>query len=276
MQCPVVQSLDKPFSTVLTFRSLLQLTGRDVPAFLQGLITQDIHRLDQQPLLYTLFLTPQGRFFAEAFIFRRDDVYYLDIPAQDKDRLLSYLPRYSLRRDVVVQALAGGEVLASDGPMPDGDVVALDPRCAAMGYRGYRLHQVCGGQGEGPEQLYRQRLVALGLPEGQWGLVVDKTLPLEANMDVYQGFAWDKGCYIGQELSVRTHRQGVIRKRYLPFWHPQEAGPELPEAMGTVMVSMAQGGGVLGLARVRLEHLDAAMKSFGVFVPKTLANLVGV
>lgn len=42
------------------------------------------------------------------------------------------------------------------------------------------------------------------------------SLPLEANMDHMGGVDYRKGCYIGQELTARTHHTGVIRKRVMP------------------------------------------------------------
>lgn len=41
-------------------------------------------------------------------------------------------------------------------------------------------------------------------------------LPLEHNMDALNGISFKKGCYVGQELTARTHYQGVIRKRLWP------------------------------------------------------------
>lgn len=39
------------------------------------------------------------------------------------------------------------------------------------------------------------------------------TLPLEGNLDYMNGVDYKKGCYVGQELTARTHHRGVVRKR---------------------------------------------------------------
>lgn len=45
----------------------------------------------------------------------------------------------------------------------------------------------------------------------------DQTLlPFEANLDYINGLLLDKGCYVGQELTIRTFTGGVIRKRVVP------------------------------------------------------------
>ena len=42
-----------------------------------------------------------------------------------------------------------------------------------------------------------------------------EALPLEYNLDGVNAVSFDKGCYIGQELTARTHFTGVIRKRIM-------------------------------------------------------------
>lgn len=46
----------------------------------------------------------------------------------------------------------------------------------------------------------------------------EKALPLESNMDLLNGVSFHKGCYLGQELTARTHYRGEVRKRILPVY----------------------------------------------------------
>ncbi|VDQ16773.1 unnamed protein product, partial [Trichobilharzia regenti] len=64
--------------------------------------------------------------------------------------------------------------------------------------------------------LYHQARWKLGLPEGVEEFITNDTLPFEANTDLSGGVSFSKGCYIGQELTARTHFTGVIRRRYVP------------------------------------------------------------
>lgn len=53
------------------------------------------------------------------------------------------------------------------------------------------------------------------IPEGSKELK-DK-LPLNYNLHHINGISFNKGCYIGQELTQRTYHTGVIRKALMPF-----------------------------------------------------------
>ncbi|QPG72759.1 hypothetical protein FOA43_000060 [Brettanomyces nanus] len=43
-----------------------------------------------------------------------------------------------------------------------------------------------------------------------------ESLPFENNIDYMNGINFEKGCYTGQELTIRTYSSGVIRKRVMP------------------------------------------------------------
>jgi folate-binding protein YgfZ len=63
---------------------------------------------------------------------------------------------------------------------------------------------------------YEVRRILRGVAEGQAEITWGKALPLESNMDYMGGIDFRKGCYVGQELTIRTHHTGVVRKRILP------------------------------------------------------------
>lgn len=69
---------------------------------------------------------------------------------------------------------------------------------------------------EVPLSDYTLRRILHGVPEGQTEIVRESALPMESNMDLMRGVDFRKGCYVGQELTIRTHHTGVVRKRILP------------------------------------------------------------
>ncbi|XP_063991653.1 putative transferase CAF17 homolog, mitochondrial isoform X2 [Diachasmimorpha longicaudata] len=72
--------------------------------------------------------------------------------------------------------------------------------------------------GFGDEEMnYREFRYRLGIGEGMQDLPPGKAFPLEVNCDYLHGVSFHKGCYIGQELTARTHHTGVVRKRLMPL-----------------------------------------------------------
>ena len=64
-----------------------------------------------------------------------------------------------------------------------------------------------------------------GLPEGSAEL--GNQFPLNMHLHYLNGVSFDKGCYIGQELTQRTHFTGVIRKIALPFMVAQDSSTQI-------------------------------------------------
>ena len=55
----------------------------------------------------------------------------------------------------------------------------------------------------------------MGIPESSREL--GNQFPLNMHLHYLNGASFDKGCYIGQELTQRTFHTGVIRRVALPF-----------------------------------------------------------
>lgn len=108
-------------------------------------------------------------------------------------------------------------------------LVAPDPRTPAPWSRilapawdNARLEDSTGLD-EVSEKFYHLKRYLNGVPEGQKELLQDSTILHEANIDLMQGVDFRKGCYVGQELVIRTQHIGVVRKRVMPvqFWMGQ-------------------------------------------------------
>jgi len=106
---------------------------------------------------------------------------------------------------------------------------------------------------------------------------------MESNLDLMGAIDFRKGCYVGQELTVRTYHTGLVRKRILPVLLETpssgtslSAGSHTPHAdirassthaPGEGRVARPRGTGRLlsnihgvGLALLRLEHVDGAAR----------------
>ncbi|KAL1739231.1 hypothetical protein HDZ31DRAFT_69155 [Schizophyllum fasciatum] len=87
---------------------------------------------------------------------------------------------------------------------------------------------------------YKLHRILHGVPEGTADIPPTQAFPMESNLDVMGGLNFRKGCYVGQELTVRTYHTGAIRKRILPvalhlpgerptLVQPSPTAPHLPE-----------------------------------------------
>jgi len=112
--------------------------------------------------------------------------------------------------------------------LPDpNEIGCTDTRAPNLGKR----VAVFGGGKLGVEvdfTVYNVRRILLGVPEGQDEILNGGNIAQESNMDYMGGVDFRKGCYVGQELTIRTHHTGVVRKRVLPIqlYRPGDPVPE--------------------------------------------------
>jgi len=115
-------------------RTLLQITGADRAEFLQGLVTNDVQKLDSGPI-YAALLTPQGKYLADFFLFQGPDCIFLDIDDSLAAAVSQRLTMYKLRADVHI-ASTGLHLHRGIGTVPDDGWA--DPRSVDMGWRAWR------------------------------------------------------------------------------------------------------------------------------------------
>lgn len=102
---------------------------------------------------------------------------------------------------------------AADG-LPAEATAVVDPRCNALGYRAVAPAGTLDAKiDSGTYTTLRRRL---GIAEGTAEIVPDKYFPSELNLERLGAVSFTKGCYVGQELTARTHFTGQVRKRVLP------------------------------------------------------------
>jgi folate-binding protein YgfZ len=213
---------------------------------------------------YSAFLNAQGRVLHDVFIYPDTlgvdknpvESFLVEVDAAEAERLVRHIKRYKLRAKFAVRLLDGeegvvwhawdGTVSALDGTEKPSErsLILRDPRSPTLGYRvvsttssaappelGLELEQA-------EEQAYQIRRYLHGIPEGQSEILYESALPLESNMDVMGGIDFHKGCYVGQELTIRTKHRGVVRKRILPcvIYSNQDSGVQ-PQDRGLVFQS---------------------------------------
>ena len=48
-------------------------------------------------------------------------------------------------------------------------------------------------------------------------VLMKNKLPFMFNSDLFNGFSFNKGCYLGQEIVARAYFTGIVRRRVFPF-----------------------------------------------------------
>jgi folate-binding protein YgfZ len=262
---------------LLDDRGILAVSGADRGIFLQGLVSNDVERIGPEQAGYAALLTAQGKYLHDFMMIEFGGAIWLEAEAARLSDLKRRLSMYRLRAkaaleerpELAVAAVFGEGALAAMGLSNEpgaarsfsSGVVFVDPRLAALGARcilpcadirpaleGARLAE------EGFPAYDRLRL-ELGIPDGGRDLVPEKSILLEAGFDELNGVDWQKGCYIGQELTARTKYRGLIKKRLMPV----EINGAAP-APGTIVTAdgreigeMRSSRDGLGLALLRIE-----------------------
>ncbi len=273
-----------PRFIALPHRALLTVAGEDRTAFLQGLVSNDVTRAGAASAIWSAFLTPQGRFLHEFFMAERDGALVLEAEGARRADLVKRLSLYRLRSKVSVAPLDGWSVyaawspdgaaaipaLAADAPAGAaapfaGGLAFVDPRLAAAGLRlwlptGAEDGLTAAGLVAGTMAEWDAHRIRLGLPDGSRDLVPEKAILLENGFDELKGVDWQKGCYMGQELTARTKYRGLVRKRLMPVTID---GP-VPAPGAAITLDAAEAGemrssaGGVGLALIRLEQFEKA------------------
>lgn len=231
-------------------RRILRLTGSDIDPFLQGLITNDIARLDQG-LVYAALLTPQGKYIADFFLARDGDGILLDVAEPLADDLIRRLTMYKLRADVAIAA-TDLNLQRGTGPAPDG--AFTDPRHDDMGWRAYSTAPT---QDDGSD--WDAIRVAHCIPETTIELTPDSFI-LEAGFEALNGVDFRKGCYVGQEVTARMKHKTELRKglRRVQIDGAAPVGTEVTADGKPAGTLFTQSGGQ-AIAYLRLNRADGDM-----------------
>jgi folate-binding protein YgfZ len=297
----------------LTTRRLISLHGPDAPKFLQGILTNNVNPTSSSPF-FAAFLTAQGKVLHDVFVYPTlgstfhaennksgEQGYLVEVDEQQVTTLLKHLKRHKLRSKFALRVLEEGELdiwalwredqkwtlhpsntATTSNIDAEGNITLVDTRATGMGQRillpstttSLDTHASMQGLKDAGIDAYTIRRYTRGVPEGQEEIPRDDVLPMNTNFDIMGGIDFKKGCYVGQELTIRTHHTGVVRRRILPvslydsattppekITYDAEVGLKLPARNTEIKIQGKRGKpgkwingvGNVGLAMCRLE-----------------------
>lgn len=220
----------------LSDRCLVRVAGDDARDFLQNVITNDMKHAGAGKLLYSCLLMPQGFFLHDFFIGQDDGGYFLDCETARVDDLLRRFAIFKLRAKVNFSRM-DGNVYANAGGI-------ADPRLASLPPRFYSAETVPAA----PVADYHDICIGLTIPCGSLAITERDTMA-DVNLDLLNAVAWDKGCFIGQEVAARMYNLSKAKRRIVTI------RSETPIAMGTKV--LAEGKDMGEIRQVSSDGLAA-------------------
>ncbi|CAD2219772.1 Aminomethyltransferase folate-binding domain containing protein, putative [Angomonas deanei] len=305
------------FTCRLASRSLLRVRGVDTHAFLQGLYTNDVGQLTPGGSQWGCFLFFTGKVICEAHLYQCRQEHdgqiavLVDVHNDAREPLFEHLTEMKMRKKVSIEDVSQHLTVVASVHNTTADILhnerVRDIRMAEhfQDSRSFALLKGANGlptpadtpgprhcqlfktvvpvewcpssyqldHGEGYDRL----LYTNGIGEGPQVFKYNKTLPFEGNIDLLKGVSFHKGCYVGQELTHRTHVMLVTRKRTVPLTFGGSTPPEVGDSVvidGKDKVGEVTAvSGDVGLGVLRLRYVDKTTRTIPNLSVKSKAEV---
>ena len=235
----------------LSHRGKLRLSGKDHLKFLQGMLTNDVIKLEPGKGMYAALLTVKGRMVSDMKVYKEDDSLLLDLEPALNIKVGELLKKYRLSYKADIEDLTEDLGLFSvNGPNAKGvlfKVLGVPPRdmeeyehfradinahsvsvvkvnrTPLEGYDIYMAREavsslwdilISGGRELGLVPVGFEALNTLRVEAGIpiYGVDMDESnIPIEAGL--WNALNFEKGCYVGQEVVARIKWRGHVN------WH---------------------------------------------------------
>lgn len=251
-------------------RGLIEVSGKEAVMFLNGLITSDAAKLEEDSQMATAFPNAQGRLLAIVRILKSGDKFLFDTDAETYEKILKNLERFTFAGDFFVKSLTDAfryfEITDSEFQISKPGFTEFQtnfgkgvfvPKEATESF----LNELKAKNAvEISEELYEVLRVENGVPK--YGVDADEaTIVPELGIDGL--ISYNKGCYIGQEIIARIHFRGHVAKQLtgLVLKDKVESNAELKSIEGknagkiTSVAFSPKLGKYIALAYVRYDYL---------------------
>jgi len=220
--------------------AVLKASGPDLRNYLQGQITQDINRLTPTQGIHSCILTPQGKAVSELYILQgHHDELILLTPTSHAEATVARLRQFALGHTLRIGLVDSLIICSAQGANaarflddfelaePDQSWLSCSRNTGTDTFalvmpehpRGYwiisnrkHINAVIGSHQQVHESEMEAMRIIRGMPD--FGVEWDASIhPLNANLIEFNGVSFDKGCYVGQEITSRMHWRGGIKKK---------------------------------------------------------------
>ena len=201
-------------------RGLIAVWGKEAVQFLNGLITNDIAKLEENSQMRAAFPNAQGRLFAAVRVLRKGDKFLFETEEATHEKVFNNLFRFTFAGDFFVEDLSKDfqffEVQSSKFKAQSSNAIIFEsefgfdyfvPQDAVESFHNELKNQ---NAVEISDQVYEVLRVENGIP--RYGVDMDETT-IVPEIGIDGLINYNKGCYIGQEIIARIHFRGHVAKQ---------------------------------------------------------------
>ena len=197
-------------------RGLIAVWGNEAVQFLNGLITNDVAKLEENSQMSAAFPNAQGRLIAVVRVMRKDDKFLFETESATHEKVFQNLFRFTFAGDFFVEDLSESYRYFSITNCKSQITNAISfetkfgqdifvPNNAAEDFLNELKDAVEVG-----EELYETLRIEQGIP--LYGVDMDETT-IVPELGIDDLISYNKGCYIGQEIIARIHFRGHVAKQ---------------------------------------------------------------
>jgi glycine cleavage system T protein len=247
----------------LAHRGKLRLSGREHIKFLQGMLTNDINKLEEGNGLYATLLTVKGRTISDMVVYRDRESILLDLEPGLNEKVREFLIKFRLSYRANIEDVTENLGLISiHGPSSkrllekvvgeeipelnqysflDREINGVQVRITRInrtGEDGYDIYTPSNtadmpwkylaehGEEFHLKQVGLDAMETLRIEAAipRYGVDIDEnTIPIEAGL--WHALSFEKGCYVGQEVIARIKWRGHVNRHLVGF---ELEGEDLP------------------------------------------------
>lgn len=201
-------------------RGLIEVSGKEAVQFLNGLITNDVSKLEDDSQMTAAFPNAQGRLLAVVRVMRRGEKFLFETTAETYEKILKNLQRFTFAGDFFVEDLSEKykyfEVQGKDFEFENPDSISFQTSFGADYF--VPLESVEDFVKELENQnaieisdaLHEVLRIENGVP--LYGIDADETT-IVPELGIENFISYNKGCYIGQEIIARIYFRGHVAKQ---------------------------------------------------------------
>ena len=253
-------------TAVLPQIGMLVFTGPEARHFLQGQLSCDTQKLADGQWVWGGYLTAKGRLLATFIALGlADDSIGLVMEHSLIEKALAKFKMYMLRAKIQIEIDSRHWYCRPDAQNAP---VEGSFRADGTGFEVGLGHNMSIGCDDKPQvedervlQAWLASCAQLGMP---WisGPLQDELTVHMVSLDLIGGVDFDKGCYIGQEIVIRAHHRGAIKRRAFIIdgaGNPPVQGADLlseihgGQKVGQVLYAATVNGGYCGMASLRKD-----------------------